>query len=116
MKKIYLACPYSHPCWWVRFIRWLKISILSLDLMRMGYVVFSPITHSVPITWWQKKDEETHEFWLSQDFPFLDWCDMLLIATFSGWNQSYGVSQETKYAQQLNKEIRYINPKTRRIY
>jgi hypothetical protein len=84
--------------------------------MQHGYIVFSPITHSVPISWFQEREKNNYDFWLTQDFPFVEWCDTLMIATYPGWDSSYGVSEETVYAKALKKMICYIDPKTKEIY
>lgn len=48
-KKIYLCHPYSHPDPAVRRQRFESANDLAGRLMRSGFVVFSPLSHSVPI-------------------------------------------------------------------
>jgi hypothetical protein len=63
--------------------------------MQSGIVVFSPLSHSVPIST-EIDDSVTlsHEFWMSQDLPILRRCDEMLLIGLSGWHESRGVQQE----------------------
>jgi hypothetical protein len=107
MKKLYLACPYSHPSFIKRILRFIKASIRAAKLMIKRYIVFSPLSHSVPIAIFARK--HNIDFWLKQDFPFIEWCDVLYVYQLEGWEKSKGVYEEIKYAKELGKEIIYSN-------
>ena len=50
MKKIiYLACPYSHTDPEIREFRFRQVNEAASRLMKMGKIVFSPISHTHPI-------------------------------------------------------------------
>lgn len=111
--RIYLACPYSvsstgHNRKW-EFVRFECANIAAARLMKLGHIVFSPISHSVPISHTVEPHENTHEFWLSQDFPMLALCDVLVILTLPGWCDSVGVNSEFHQANKLGKPIFYLD-------
>ncbi|MCK9326206.1 MAG: DUF1937 family protein [Bacteroidales bacterium] len=91
---------------WGRF--W-QVNRVAGELMKRGYVVFSPIsmTHpiagvcSLPGTW---------DFWKLQDLPFLDWADELHVLCISGWDTSVGVTAEVEYFRAAGKPINYVDP------
>jgi len=70
-------------------------------------VVFSPITHSHYIGGFLD-DNLSHEFWLSQDAPFIDFADELWVLQLPGWDKSFGVIWEIGYATGQGKDITYI--------
>jgi hypothetical protein len=108
MKKIYLACPYSHKEKIVRQKRFLIINKIAADLMNAGNLVFSPISHTHPIAlagnlplgW---------DFWHEYDKTFLEWCDEIYVAKLNGWETSVGVKAEIEIARKLCKPIHYLD-------
>ena len=102
--KIYLACPYTHIDPKVRQKRFEQVNEVAGQLMKKGYIVFSPISHSHPISLTLNNSVDA-DFWLDQDKHFIDWCDELHILCLDGWQQSKGVSAEIKLAKKLNKRI-----------
>uniref|UniRef100_A0A6H1ZG60 DUF1937 domain-containing protein n=1 Tax=viral metagenome TaxID=1070528 RepID=A0A6H1ZG60_9ZZZZ len=60
-----------------------------------GYCVFNPIGHSHPPSLFLGNGL-SHDFWLMQDFSFLDrWADVLLIhIEVSAWKHSKGIVLE----------------------
>lgn len=95
--KIYLACPYSHPDPKVCEMRCEKADRAAAYLMACGYIVFSPISHSHPISK-HLGNHLDHSFWLRQDAAWLDVCDEIHILTLDGWDKSIGVAWERGYA------------------
>lgn len=113
-KLIYLAIPYS----WNPEIAYDIANKVSATLMKQGYIVFSPISHSHPIA--NNLDEslrKDHEFWMKQDLPILAKCDQLWIVNIKGVDidskklisESRGVQAEINFAKKTNKEIIYID-------
>jgi len=47
MKKIYLSTPYTHKQQSVEQARFDAVNIIAANLMKQGYFVFSPISHSL---------------------------------------------------------------------
>lgn len=100
--KIYLACPYSvrgsgHNKAW-EILRFECANIAAMRLINLGLKVFSPISHSHPISLTQPHDElNTHDLWLGQDKAFYeDWANLLVILTLPGWYVSHGVTVERR--------------------
>lgn len=110
MKRIYLATPYSSKWRIVRFWRFLWVSYMAMRLMKKNLVIYSPISHTAPISWFGPEQE--HNFWLAQDWRWLVGCDELWVLKLRGWDKSYGVSREIEYAKNLSMPINYIDPKT----
>lgn len=112
-KKIYLASPYSARLpdgardTGLTHRRFRMVSAAAGLLMRRGFLVFSPISHSVPIAD-EIGDHLDYDFWLAQDFAFIHWCDELWIYKIPGWDKSIGVAREIKYAQRLCKPVRFL--------
>jgi len=105
MIKIYLACPYWDEDPLVREARFRQVNYAAGVLMRAGYVVFSPISHSHPIseeTGWKPEYD-----WLEQDFQFLMWADEVWVLQLDGWAKSLGVGQELEWAEYAGKRIEF---------
>ena len=106
MKKIYLAGPYSHDSKLVKLKRFLDLNVKAAELMEEGYLVFSPISHSHPISKWVSKENSmSYDFWLAQDFWILDICDELHILCLDGWLESKGVLAEIARAKENGMKI-----------
>lgn len=110
MKKIYLAIPYSG----------MKDSsydqatrATAMIISKGGYNVFSPITHSHPLT--KYKDitiPGNWEYWEAVDYQYIDWCDEVWVLVpkegFKKIATSVGVQAEIEYAGNQRKPVRYI--------
>ena len=103
MKKIYLACPYSHPDSLVREDRVQRVDKKAAELMKEGYRVFSPISHSHGISFHCGEDYNDLDFRMNQDLWILDMCDELWIFCIEGWNKSKGVGVEINRAVSSGK-------------
>jgi len=106
-KKIYLACPYWHENPRMREARFVDVSRAAGMLMKLGYIVFSPISHSHPISL-HMGDKQDHDFWLEQDYAWLDNCDAVWVLALDGWKDSFGVKEEVFRAIRKNKELKVI--------
>ena len=91
--RVYLAAPYTdpNPAW--REFRVMATNLAASALMRAGFVVFSPISHSHPIAECMNGHLDL-AFWLEQDTPFLQACDATIILTLPGWQNSKGIAAE----------------------
>ena len=108
--KLYLAAPYSCPfCKNWESLRFEMINIAAMTLISAGYVVFSPISHSHPISVVQPAERNTHELWLGQDVYFMDWADTLVVLKLPGWEDSYGVQKEIDWFQRSIKPVYYLD-------
>jgi len=98
MKKIYLAAPYSHKDPEVRAIRVEIVNIKAANLMMAGHLVFSPLSHSHPISAHCDVDPCDNDFWLKQDLWILEICDEIHVLKLKGWEKSQGIKTEIEFA------------------
>lgn len=107
MIKIYLAIPYSG----MEESSFQQANEATVELLKNGYNVFSPITHSHPLTRFNLPG--TWDFWSKIDYQFLDWCDkVVVLIPKEGWEKvetSKGCSAEVDYALKNGKSVTWIN-------
>lgn len=107
-KLIYLATPYSHPEWEVKKERFKAASRKAGEMMAKGMYVFCPIAHSHPIDTYSFAHPKEGFWWLDQDFAVLERCDELCVFMMDGWDSSYGVTEEIKFAKENGIPITYL--------
>ncbi len=78
------------------------------DLMKLGHIVFSPISHTHPIAM-ECDMPKDWGFWRKFDECFIKWCDEVWICDFGDWKKSKGVNAEIEIAKRMNKTIRFID-------
>ena len=107
LSRAYLACPYSHPDHEMREMRVTLADKVAGELMLMGFQVFSPLTHSHRVAKHiaDKVCACDHEFWLTQDKPFFEACDIMFILTLAGWRESKGIKTEMEWANKYEMPI-----------
>ena len=105
-NRIYLAVPYSGTDE-QRAERFIQVNQCCSCLMKMGHIVYSPITSNHPIaeqcglpTGWV--------FWEKYDRSFIEWCDTLMVLKLKGWKESKGVTAEIAIATKMGKHIEYM--------
>lgn len=116
MRYVYLASPYSHPDFRVREERYREACYAAVSLMRSGFVVYSPIAHSHPLS--EVMPPMGHEFWMQQCIPMLAHASELAVLAIPGYAESAGVKREIEIATSLNMPVTYMEscvPKGRRI-
>src|SRR5687768_4118065 len=107
----YLAAPYSHPDRKVRKKRFVAACRAADALMREGLVVFSPLSHSHPIEVYREDGKiDGFDYWMAQDLPWLDRCDVLVSYTTEGWDSSKGMAAEFERASNLGKMHVWFDP------
>jgi nucleoside 2-deoxyribosyltransferase len=108
---IYLACPYRHIDSKVAEKRLQTSCLVAALLMKHGFIVFNPLSHSVPIEsklleeFEFESDNEVHDFWMRQDLEILRKCTAVVLIEIDGWEQSKGVKKELEESQNLNIPI-----------
>ena len=107
-QLLYVAAPYTHPDSAVREHRFQAVCRASALLMQSNIVVFSPLSHSVPIAQHGGLDELDHTFWMSMVMPLLERSDELLVLGLDGWERSEGVREELFFALGKNKPVTLI--------
>lgn len=94
-KIFYFATPYQ------KYYRGLRVAYdhatkYAALLIASDINVFSPIVHGHRLSTFIREFD-----WLRLDFLFLKRFDGLIICeTMSGWDESYGIAEETKFAEQ----------------
>ena len=130
MKKltVYLATPYCYrpksneigvnkPDYSeldakIRLQRFEAVNEVALKLMKVGFVVISPISQSHPIAM-QCDAPKDFEFWAEQDYNLILRSDMILVFCQEGWERSDGVKKEVLFAKQNNIPVFYIDSELR---
>lgn len=74
-------------------------------LMRAGIHIFSPIAHGHVAGIFGVIDPFDHEFWLAQNEPMLQRCDILIVANMEGFEVSKGIEHEVNTFVRLGKPI-----------
>lgn len=117
MKRVYLATSYSYDSKYKlirKIVHWYKYRKVTkcLSILAARYAgefnIFSPITHSHPVSKWIPERLDTHTFWLNIDFNWIDTCDEMWIYCQKGWDTSYGVNEERKYCIEKGIPIKFI--------
>lgn len=106
--KIYLATPYTSPNCFIEAVRFKKVSKKAGELIKLGYIVFSPISHSHPIALEHASMPRNAKFWMKQSREFIKWCDVVCVLKLEGWKDSVGVSAEMSLAEEFGKRIHFI--------
>ena len=110
-KLIYIASPFTHKDPAIREERTAAACKYAAQLMRNGYVAFSPIAHSTRILQFAELPDTT-AFWLQQDLAILERCNEIHVLCLDGWQDSTGVKWELEQATNWSMTIRYIDPIT----
>jgi uncharacterized protein DUF1937 len=118
MSKIYLAIPFSG----IEELSFKCANEVASLLIKQGYYVFSPISHSYPI-WKTEMVEHTYDVWLTQDKVFVEWADEVFVVNIVGHEglerieKSTGVQKELTWADDWSKKVSIINynPETKEL-
>jgi hypothetical protein len=101
----YLALPYTG----MRERSFQLANMAAGYLMDQGYVVFSPISHSHPITELiPQLHDRGHDFWMYQDLPWLRLCQTMHILQVEGWMSSLGVRTELAEARKYHVTVKHL--------
>ena len=103
-KVVYLAIPYTG----IESHSFEVANKVSGELMKRGYVVFSPISHSHTIAEMCEMPTDWG-FWERQDREFIQRVDGLIVVCLDGWDRSRGVTAEIGFANDLDKRVRFFD-------
>lgn len=104
MKKIYLISPYSHDDAKIREERYNAAVDATADLIKKGYIVFSPIVHCHPLALKHNLPGD-HVYWKEYDRAFIEWADIGYVLRIQGWEESLGVTGDIRLLRSLNKSV-----------
>ena len=107
MRKIFLACPYSHVDENVIHQRFLACNKVAAKIVESGNTVFSQVTMSHPINLALEKTEKANvgRMWAPVDAVFLDAMEELIILDLEGWDKSAGIKREIEFYQGRNQRV-----------
>ena len=108
-QMVYIATPYSDPDKAVRERRFKNVTRYASELMDNGVLVYSPITHSHPMTEFNALPGDW-AFWKDLDTKMIGCCDILTVYMQPGWESSSGVQAEIKIAESLGVPVTYVDP------
>lgn len=99
MRKIFLACPYSHADASVTHDRYIQCNKVAAAIIESGHVVFSQVSMSHPINLaFVGKDSATiGKLWAPVDAVFMDVMQELIILDLPGWDLSSGIKREIEF-------------------
>jgi hypothetical protein len=110
--RVYLACPYSHEEIIVMKERVYCATQCAAKIFESGYLVYSPLTHTVPLARFLPSESKTGwPCWRDISLTFVDWADQLWVLTLPGWDESTGVQAEIAHAAEHFKPIKYFSVK-----
>lgn len=102
----YMASPYSHESDVVMTARFASAAANAALLMRAGWLIFSPITHTHPIS--QYGLPKGWDYWERYDRAIIERCDGVLVLQLDGWHKSKGVAAEIEIARQLDMPVEFL--------
>ena len=110
----YLAVPFTvnenkHLERAIKAYRFEVANIYASALMRENYKVYSPISHSYPISL-SGGLPVTWEYWKEVDEVAINICNELIVLCLDGWGESVGVMGEIEMFNNQDKTITFINP------
>ncbi len=109
MSLIYLASPYTDESEEVMHDRAQLVATKAGHLMADGNVVFSPIAHGhFIVSQIGVSLPQDFDFWIKQDLSILIHCDVLMVFTLEGWEESRGVQEEIAFANDNGIPVVYI--------
>jgi len=113
LLDVYLMGPYT----WhgdesqrrmVEASRYRRITEFAATIAHEGLTVYSPITHSHPMTEYAELPG-TWDYWKRQDESVMQVCRECWQLTMPGWKSSKGCQAEIAMAGEMGKPVRYIN-------
>ncbi|KAF1011704.1 MAG: hypothetical protein GAK32_00653 [Pseudomonas fluorescens] len=107
MRKIFLACPYSHSDASVVQERFLQCNRVAATLIEAGHAVFSQVSMSHPInqTFTGKDNAAIGKLWAPVDAVFMELLEELIVLDLPGWETSSGIQREIAFFNQRGRRV-----------
>lgn len=107
-KRIYLAAPYTHDDPSILQQRYEIITKVATELTKLGFHVFSPITHAHPINLSLERGVSFVN-WIDYDLNMIAlWADQVFVLPLFGVENSLGVKMEIAFSHKINRSIFYM--------
>ncbi|QKJ88591.1 DUF1937 family protein [Paramixta manurensis] len=107
MRKIFLACPYSHADQEVVNARFVACNEVAATIIESGNLVFSQVTMSHPINlaFTHTEKSQVGKRWAPVDAVFMAAMEELIIVDLPGWDQSAGIQREIEFFKARNQRV-----------
>ncbi|TQC47628.1 DUF1937 family protein [Rhodococcus sp. WS4] len=107
MRKIFLACPYSHADPAVTHERFLAANEVAGHIVESGHAVFSQVSmsHPVNLTFAGKDNAKIGALWRPVDPVFMDAMEELIILDLPGWDRSSGIRREIEFFESRGRRV-----------
>lgn len=105
---IYLASPYSGTAW-EQSKRFEAVQEYTVQLMRAGHVVFSPIVYCHELARAHNLPDDA-AYWHQFNTGMLRLASQMIVFKLPGWEKSKGVAAEIKLAAELFIPITWVEP------
>lgn len=107
MRKIFLACPYSHTDAEVIHERFIKCNEVAATIVASGHCVFSQVSMSHPINlaFTGKDSAAIGKLWGPVDAVFMQAMEELIILDLPGWDLSSGIKREIELFNSLGRTV-----------
>ncbi|UNB52958.1 DUF1937 family protein [Mycolicibacterium sp. YH-1] len=107
MRKIFLACPYSHNDSEVIEGRFIECNKVAARIIESGAAVYSQVSMSHPINQAidNKSLSEIGQLWGPVDAVFMAVMDELIVLDLPGWAASTGIKREMEFFQERGKRV-----------
>lgn len=107
-KRLYVAIPYSSDDKNIEIERYEKVTKLTAKLTKLRYKVMSPITYGHTLIQYEDMPG-SYDFWEDFCISFLKDCDLLIVLTLDGWEDSKGLNGEIEYATHNHIPIIHVS-------
>ncbi|SDZ12695.1 DUF1937 family protein [Pseudomonas sp. NFIX28] len=107
MRKIFLACPYSHPEPAVVSQRFEQCNQVAAQILEAGHAVFSQVSMSHPINLcFNGKDSASiGKLWAPVDALYMAMMDELIVLDLPGWKDSGGIKREIEVFESSGRRV-----------
>ncbi|MBD9514270.1 MULTISPECIES: DUF1937 family protein [Pseudomonadaceae] len=99
MRKIFLACPYSHADAAVVEQRFAACNQVAAEIVKSGHAVYSQVSMSHPINRCLPELDRAAigKMWGPVDAFFMEALEELVVLDLEGWDQSAGIRREIEF-------------------
>jgi len=120
-KMVYLASPFT--CYYESNTLKHQIERFRYDLITeiggkleliYAYAFILPITMSYNTAKYMNVSGE-FKYWARRDLTYISRSDEVWVVQMEGWEDSIGIREEVKFAQENNITVRYVHPETLKI-
>jgi nucleoside 2-deoxyribosyltransferase len=107
---LYLAAPYTHPDVEIRRQRVKIVNAAAARIIRLGRIVFSPLTMTHPLDVLLAGKNETlgSDYWVKFDEAFMEFCSDIAVLCLDGWKESSGVAREIRFFLDRKRPVHYL--------